>query len=339
MFCNEYKEISFSDIADNSYYRIHGRTEADENGLRLSWSNSGIEFLFNGNRAELHFGESFADQPYYVKVFIDKGQQKYCIDGKSPKILLDCQRNTCHHVKALLITENNSPLLLKKIRIYGKTPEFLPKPEDKKLKLEFMGDSITAGFGVVAAKDQDTFYTYEEDSTQTYAFLTAEKLDADLRTICVSGQGVWKNCAGETGYRFEKIFDMSLRAKDGYDHSAWQPDVMILNCGTNDVPGKTTEEIMYTEGSALIDKVRKAYPKAHIIWMYGMMNSKFTETLDRLVADKRREGDDKIHFLHVDEIYSQKNEVGAIGHPNVNASVRVSGILSRYIANLLKSER
>ena len=44
-------------------------------------------------------------------------------------------------------------------------------------RLEFLGDSITAGYGVLAPKDRNTFYTYEEDSTSTYAYMTAQLLD------------------------------------------------------------------------------------------------------------------------------------------------------------------
>lgn len=330
MFCTAFKEFTH---AQTEYFRFLGRTAPLPEGLPLSWSNSGVTFTFRGDRAELHFAAYEADQPVYVKVFADGKAQRFGLDGKSPKILLDFTKNAVHTVKLLRISEGNTPLVFQKTRVYGASPELLPPPAEKPFRIEFMGDSITAGFGVAAPREQDLYTTYEQDSTRSYAYLTAERLNAELRTVCISGQGVWKNCGKEPGVRFESMFDMSVRGRTGYDHASWQPDVMVLNCGTNDVPGETTPEIMYREGGALLDKVRAAYPDAQIIWMYGMMNAKFSETLDALIR-KKSKADGKLHYLYVKDIYGEKDEVGAVGHPNVNASVRAAGILARYIKKL-----
>ncbi len=332
MFYSQYCEFDFT---ETNRYRILGRTEPSEKGALLPWSNSGIEFSFCGNRAELHFAGYNGTAPVYVKVFSDNGTARYGLHGLTDKILLDFDCNTVHTVKVLRISEGCEPLIFKKVRIYGETPEFLPPPSEKPLKLEFLGDSITAGFGDMASADKNEYATYEQDSTQTYAYLTAKQLDAEIRTVCMSGQGVWHSCGEDVGVRFEEMFDRSLWNKAGYDHSLWQPDFMILNCGTNDVPGGTTEEIMYTEGAKLLDKVRKAYPESVIIWMYGMMNGKFKAVLQRLIDD-RRASDPKVNFLPVDDIYGQKDEVGAVGHPNVHASERVSALLAAFIRGMLE---
>jgi len=320
---------------DTSLFKIHGRTFSEEKGLIISWSNSGIELSFKGSRIEFHFAEYNAEQPAYVKAYFDGTSQRFCLAGKSPKVLLDFDKDKTHTVKLLRISEGET-LKFTGLKIYGKAPEILTPPADKKLKLEFMGDSITAGFGVLAPRSQNVYTTYEQDSTKAYAYMTAELLDADIRTEAISGQGVYRNCGKEVGYQFKTIFDMIVRVRDGYDHSSWTPDVFVLNCGTNDVPGGTTNEIMYEEGSFLLDKVRKAYPDAEIIWTYGMMNGNFSDTLKKLVSDKRKAGDSKMHYIYLKDIYFGKDEVGAIGHPNVNASVRVSKKLAAEIKKILE---
>ena len=331
MFYTSFSEFTAQDF---EHFRIIGRTGAHEAGLPLSWSNSGMEFRFRGSRAELHFAAYESDQPVYVKAFTDKTAQRFGLDGKSPKLLFDFEKDGVHTVRILRISEGNVPLVFEKARVYGKAPALLAPPKEKPFKIEFMGDSITAGFGITAPREQNVYTTYEQDSTQTYAYLTAEKLDAELRTECISGQGVWHSCGTEVGIRFTEIFDMALRGVPGYDHASWQPDVMVLNCGTNDVPGGTTPEIMYREAGLLLDKVRAAYPDAQIIWLYGMMNAKFSDTFKTLIRDRRKTGDRKLHYLYVPDIYGKKDEVGAIGHPNVNASVRVAGKLAGYIQKL-----
>lgn len=320
-------------------FRILGRSISDETGLYFTWSNNGIEFAFKGgDRVNIHFGDYNCDAPVYVKVYVDGKTEKHCLYGKDPKIVIDGLDNAKHKILLLRISEGGTPLIFKKAEIYGKNPVLLAPPKEKKLRIEFIGDSITCGFGDIAPRSQDTYYTYQQDSTETYAYYTAKKLGAEIRTVCISGQGVYRNCSKEEGTPFIKIFDMSLRGKYGYDHSTWIPDVVVLNCGTNDVPGGTEPDVMYEEGGKLIDKVRSAYPTSSIIWIYGMMNDKFNDTLKKLVSDKKKSGDKKIYYLYFKSIYGFKNEVGAIGHPNANASERVSKKLAKYIEKILIDE-
>ncbi len=330
MFFN-YKEIS---AEEKEYLKINGRTLYD-GGLCISWSNSGVELNFIGNRIEFNFAEYVSQEPVYVRAFTENGEQRFGLLGAMPKVILEFDSEKMHTVKLLRASSGNVPLVLKSVKAFGENPQFLDPPKEKSLKLEFLGDSITAGFGVLASAEQNTHYTYEEDSTKAYAYLTAELLDAEIRTEAWSGQGVYRACTAVEGYTFRKIFDMALRERYGYDHSQWTPDVIVLNCGTNDVPGGTDEENMYKEADFLIDKVRGVYPCAKIVWTYGMMNTKFHDTLSGLIEDKNRRGDGNLYYLPLEIITLEKNEVGAIGHPNYNASLRVSKVLAEFIKGII----
>lgn len=330
MFYTDYLEF---DHSQTDVFRFLGRTAAQADGLPLSWSNSGIEFCFEGDRAEIHFAPYDQAEPVYVKAFFDDHSQRFCLAGSAPKVLLDFEENGPHTVRLVRVSEGVSPLVFQKVRIYGKNPRFTGAPTEKKYRIEFLGDSITAGFGDVAPRDKNEYATYEQDSTRTYAYLTAEALDAEIRTVCISGEGVWHSCGTEPGIRFPNIFRMATRTVTEYDHSSWQPDIMVLNCGTNDVPGGTTPETMKKEGAALLDQIRAAYPHAQIIWLYGMMNDKFNEPLAEMIVEKHKT-DPKMHYLYVKDIYGMDDEVGAVGHPNVNASERVSQILVQFIRSL-----
>ena len=330
MFNTNYCNISFN---DTSLYKTYGRTLTNDNGLNLSWSNSGIEFTFKGERANIFFADYICDKPVYVKAYIDGKAQKFGLCGSMPAIVIECDKDAVHTVKLLRISEGDVYLVFKNVTVYGKSPEFkVPKTENK-LKLEFLGDSITTGWGVCATGEQNAFNTYEQDSTKSYAYMTAELLNAEIRTEAIGGQGVWRNCAKAEGIQFKHMFDMSVRNIENYDHSTWTPDVMILHCGTNDEPGGTTKEEMIREANILLDKVRTAYPECKIIWMYGMLNSKFKSTFKNII-DERRLADKNVYYLPLEKISREKNEVGAVGHPNVNASVKVSKKLARYIKKI-----
>ena len=333
MFYTNHCEFTYK---DTNRFKIYGRTLADKQGLILSWSNSGIAFSFKGERAVISFGEYICDAPVFVKAYVDGTSQRFGLCGSQPRIVIDCNKDAVHTIKLLRVSEGETFLKFKDVTIYGKSPEFNAPPKDKALKLEFMGDSITTGWGVLATcEPESTYNTFEQDSTRSYAYMTSELLDAEVRAEAVGGQGVWRTCGKAEGIQFKHMFDMVVRGNESYDHSTWTPDVMILNCGTNDEPGGTTDEDMHREGNILLDKVRTAYPNAKIIWMYGAMNSKFLKPLKALIDERRRAGDKNLYFFPLDRVTREKHEVGAVGHPNVNFSVKTSKKLSNFIKKIL----
>ncbi|MBR2885665.1 MAG: phospho-sugar mutase, partial [Clostridia bacterium] len=97
-------------------------------------------------------------------------------------------------------------LLMKELTIIGADPLLLDPPSPKSRKIEFFGDSITCGYGVLAEESVTVYNTYEQDSTKAYAFLTAQAFDAELRSECISGQGIICNCDGKVDYEIPKFF-------------------------------------------------------------------------------------------------------------------------------------
>ena len=53
-----------------------------------------------------------------------------------------------------------------------------PEPE-KPLSIEFIGDSITCAYGVEGQSSSEPFKTSTENFMKSYAYLTAQKLNAD----------------------------------------------------------------------------------------------------------------------------------------------------------------
>ena len=55
--------------------------------------------------------------------------------------------------------------------------------EDKALKLEFIGDSITSGEGTFGARQEEDWIPMFFSSLRDYAYLTAKELDAEYRVF------------------------------------------------------------------------------------------------------------------------------------------------------------
>lgn len=329
-----YFETAALEIRENGNFKILGRKYIVDGIPMLSWSNSGIEFCAKCDRLTIHFGEYSADQPVMFKIYVDSIEVKASVMGKATVAVVENLRDRVHHVKILRISEGSQLAYIDKVEIYGKAPEFSMPAEEKKLKLEFLGDSITCGFGVLAAKSSPVYQTYEQDSTKSYAYLTAEALDAEIRTECISGQGIVHSCGENVGIKFVEIFDMIARGKPGYKCDGYIPDVFIINGGTNDKLSHVTPDEFVNGAIELLGAIRKMYPSTPIIWMYGAMVHVFDESIVKAVHRFNKQ-DKNTYCLIVKSIYDYKNQTGSVGHPNVNGSIRCAGILKRKIAEIL----
>lgn len=150
-----------------------------------------------------------------------------------------------------------------------------PGPPAYTLKIEFIGDSITAG----ANNEDGAVDQWEDRRTHnhalSYGHLTSQTLGADHRAVAVSGMGLCEGfvpmTAGET---WDKVYprDHPLRA----DLAAWQPDLVCINLGENDDAFTRANGRPFPAGFtgryvALVRAVRAAYPAAQIVLLRGGM--------------------------------------------------------------------
>jgi len=326
--------IKEMDIKRGEKFRLLGRPYYVEDVPNFTWSNSGIEFCARFDRITVFFGKNPVEQPVLFKIYIDKREYKTSVAASGITAVIENLKDKIHTVKILRISEGSYCLPIEKVKIFGKNPEFFDAPKEKELKLEFLGDSITAGFGVLAEGTKLEFTTYEQDSTKTYAYLTAKALDADIRTICISGEGICHSCGDQVGTPFIKFFNRTCRGVEGYTPDDYVPDVFVVNGGTNDKRTHVTSEEFKTGVKTLLSDIRSKYPKTPIIWMYGMMVHVFDEELKEAVAEFN-ETDKNTHLVIVKSVNDYKNQSGTYGHPNVNASVRCSKILVAKIREVL----
>lgn len=328
-------------IVKGENFRLYGRPYYIDNVPALSWSNSGIEFCAEFERFTVYFGDYVSEMPAYVKIYVDGKEFKHAVSGKNSAAVLEGFKNAPHTVKILRISEGDVLLTVKFIRIFGIRAEFLEPPRKSRgLKLEFLGDSITCGFGVTASSEQNVFLTSEEDSTQTYAFLTAKALGAEIRTVSISGQGIVHSCGDSVGIRMEEILKLKARGRsDVYTpEKDWQPDFFILNAGTNDKCEHTDGDTFFRYSEKLLSDIREMYPKAHIIWLYGMMSKNFLKQVDA-VAGSFAHSDGNFSYLFADSVWDNRQKLcGAIGHPNTLASEKVSKQLIKLIEKKLSQK-
>ena len=186
-------------VPDN--VRILGRTVYNDDSLWLANSVSGVEFTVTGT--QVTFNLNVSGDPTRIGVYLN-GQlyQRGLIGGSSKKgsvtVPLAEGENTVRLIK--LSESMQSELGIDSIETdAGST---IKPTSAKERKLEFIGDSITCGYGIdLPLKDPSTgennkFSTLSEDASKTYAYQIASMFDSDVDLFSMSGCGVWCNYGG-----------------------------------------------------------------------------------------------------------------------------------------------
>jgi lysophospholipase L1-like esterase len=149
----------------------------------------------------------------------------------------------------------------------------LAPPPPPARRLEFVGDSITCGYGVDGPNMSCPFSPDTENHFVTAGAIAARTLGADAITVAYSGKGVWRNYGGDMMDTVPSVYDRVLveRTTPRWDFTSWTPDAVIINLGTNDFaqgdPGAPFQDA-YT---AFVRRVRGNYPGARIVCALGPM--------------------------------------------------------------------
>lgn len=235
---------------------------------------------------------------------------------------------------------SNGSFLLQAIEMEG-TPI---KPADSERKIEFLGDSITGGCGIqVTESDSWSHYSYN-----TYASVAARLLGADYACIANSGWGF----AGylKNPYTISRIYENATDKRTpviAWDFSLWQPDVVVVNLGTNDNTvisnnfdnPNFNNETKYKEAViSFLTKIRNNNPNATIIWTYGAMGYGVVidEETGRTTGDWIKEAveafnqtDGRTSFYRM-----ASSQNGGGGHPDVIGSRYLGMDMARYISSV-----
>ncbi len=237
--------------------------------------------------------------------------------------------------------------------VLGKGPKALDLPARPARRLEFVGDSITCGYGNEATIDAppagnpSTGFTAEnEDHYRSYDALAARALGAELHATCISGIGVTRDYGGKTSDQMPVLFGRTLpfEAEPAWDFAAYTPDAVIVNLGTNDfgqgVPDQAGFERAY---DAFLGDLRRHYPNAHLACLTGPMftNSwpageerltKINQWVGGAVERRKAQGDTRISFL---ALAPQAPPFGEDWHPSLATHARMAGEVEHHLREKL----
>ncbi len=102
--------------------------------------------------------------------------------------------------------------------------------------IEFIGNSLTCGYGNEGKSRQEHFNYETENDYHTYGTLVARAVNANYVAVCRSGIGMYQSYGGEKDFVQPKLYDeIIVGSKTVWDYKNHQPDVVIIELGSNDL--------------------------------------------------------------------------------------------------------
>ncbi len=140
-------------------------------------------------------------------------------------------------------------------------------PSPYKVQLEFIGDSLTCGYGIEGASANCSFSGATESAYSSYALVAARELSAAAHLICYSGKGVHQNYGGNTGEMMPELYPRTLT---GNATPVWAPEqfaaeVVVINLGTNDFSAALDESAFVEDYVALLNTARARHPQSYLL--------------------------------------------------------------------------
>lgn len=229
------------------------------------------------------------------------------------------------------------------IEAYQRRPVFKGLLPDR--KIEFIGNSITCGYGVESTDKTDPFADETENHYYTYAAIAARNLQAQHYVVARSGIGIYRNYNGPLEGSPECMpacYDRTLfgDSTERWDFSRYTPDVVCINLGTNDVSTSGCDpDRLYRAYADFLTTVRQHYPEAKIVLLSGCMLrgeslSIVTTALDRLTQERHQAGDYEVYR------FDMTPQTGSLGygagwHPSQLQQQRMADELTPFLQELM----
>lgn len=336
-----------------------GRVMPIEDTVWMALSGTGIEFSVTGRSARVTFvadstWNGVVENQARVAVYVDGERTVDMMLDEPEKVVFVFESAVAetHVVRVIKLSESAmSTCGISAIKTDGEIAPTAPKDKF----IEFIGDSITCGYGVDDEDRDHHFTTGTEDVTKAYAYKTAEALNVDYSMVSFSGYGIVSGYTG-MGEKVEHQLVPDYYEKFGFSYGAYlvnyvpqnvawdftkrQPDLIVINLGTNDnsyVLGKGDRREEYISGYVrFLKTVRKCNPQTTILCTLGIMGTDLCRAVEEAVARYRREtGDEKVCSMRFAE-QLQEDGLAADWHPTEATHTKAAKKLTDEIKNVLE---
>lgn len=348
------------------YTKISGRTLYRNDIRFLGYSGTSVSFRFIGKKAVAHILSDTAHfeefHRAWAAVFINGSitpNQRFCVNADEADYIL-YESETAEEVTITLMKYSEpeyAPLGIKWIET--DSASLLAPPEPRKRKIQIIGDSITCGYGVEGSLREPIHRTSTENPCKAYSLLTAQALNAELELIAWNGKGVITEYVGEEDnlphadwlvpmlYEYtdagceRDVFHTAKKEWEKWDHSSYQPDLVLINLGTNDasytrdIPERS--RCFKNAYLSFLKRIHDIHPNAKILCVLGTMDQRLCSTVAAAVNTFQEDIPDTKNCAEFLSLPPQKEEdgFGTFWHPTAVTQKKTADLITEKIRKLM----
>ena len=323
-----------------------GRTCIDPNGhVLFSYPGTQAVVSFSGTSLKMvvkpHSG-------YFMAQIDDAAPQKVSCMAETDSIISLAESLSCgNHIARIMYAVEGydlHPAFHGFIVDAGST--LTDSPQQPARRIEFIGDSMTCGYGNEDDDPKHPFSYDTENHYHTYAAITARRLNAQHVVVARSGIGIYRNWGQPlegSPDAMPAIYDRTLFYDSTYvwDYTRYTPQVVCINLGTNDTSQQRYDTTrMSAAYKTFVEHVRAKYHEAKIVLLSGSMLSgkslaDVRAAMDKAVAALRSEGDNEVYRF---DMSPQDGSLGygANYHPSLRQHERMATELTAFLRTLMQ---
>lgn len=339
-------------LPSDSQIRYTGRFhKTDSSSYSFSYPGTSIEFSFEGTFCELKLssinpgkdntGKEY--QNYFYLIVDNKDPEKIAVGTQTSTVRIPDLSPGEHTVQLFKLTESFvGKCIFRGVTVSGNA--LLPLKKNLSRRIEFIGNSITCGYGNEGENATCPFSAETENNYLAYGAIASRRLDAYYTATAYSGKGMYRNYDGSTKESLSLIYDRTFpdEVTPKWDFKTEpKPDVVVINLGTNDFATGVPDSLVFTNTYVnFLKRIRGLYPEAYIVCMEGPMISDdypkgtnaWTHMQQYITASSKiliNKGDQRICTFFA--TVQKAEDLGCDYHPNVKKHESMGAELSSLI--------
>lgn len=321
--------------ADDPHIRYTGRVDFSNPKEPHFWQPGVyVEVKFEGSSCQLYLKDEvlYGKSHNYIEIQVDD-ETPYRLQtrGKSDTLTIEARIKAGSH---RLILCKNTEAGVGYIGLAGlRCKKLLDLPGAPARKIEFIGNSITCGYGAdmsIKPCGQGEWYD-QHNAYMAYGPVTARALNAQWYLSAVSGIGLMHSCCNMDIIMPQVFGKVDMRSDSiQWDFSRYQPDVVTVCLGQNDgIQDSTTFCGNYLH---FLQDLRGHYPSATFVCLNSpMADARLARVLKRylgaIVLAAQAGGDKKVFTYSFSKWYHH----GCGAHPDIVEQKEIAGELTAFL--------
>ena len=309
--------------------RYVGRTETTGGSVSFDWSGTYFECRFTGGSLAVRVSDT--KRNYYNLTLDGHDAGIVATFGTDSLVVLaEGLGEGEHTLRMQKRTEGEQGRTTLHAFRLARNGRLLPAPPSPGRHIEFIGNSLTCGYGTEGKDRNEPFKLETENCNLSFSTIVSRYFDADYTLVAHSGRGAVRNYGDTVRVSAVTMREKMLQtfdegSKEQWDFKAYTPDLVVINLGTNDFsvepkPFKSEFVASYTK---ILKQLRQHYGDVPILCIYCCTIP--APVYDYYETALVEMNDKNIHLLQMKkDLFNTEADYGAVWHPNYNGQRKMA---------------